>query len=851
MKKRILAFIMTVAVVLGLFAGAQNPMPVYAEKENNLTIGKDGQSEFLLVPGQMTEVHVPVRAVKQFIWEAEFKPVLPAGTPFEILDITVYHDNGYGRTDDKHISTIDGAFVSFFIFTKETAKIGRYDFSLECKDVGRVNNSALPESEFERMLHFTGVIEEELVPAEIVIEKLKVSGDMEPGGEATVSFEVKNAGEIRATGIRLSADFGSGYLVPNYTDYTKKLGDLEQGKSQKVSLKVKVMEHVSQSVVLLPLRIQYKDIDGVEYEADDNNILYLNVDLPDPEEEKNNLGTLLIYDVKQSPAKPKAGEKVSLTFTMENTGERAYTDTKLYFKYNAGTGFEPVSAEAYQQVGIIKAGEKKSVTAQVIAGKDMAGGMNTLDMSYTYKNYNKEEMSGSTTFYVLNVQEKPAPTPTPTPTPEVKIEHGTMLIQDVKQSPSKPKPGEKVTLTFNMENTGEGNYTETKLYMDYVPGTGFEPVKAEPYQYVGTIKAGQKKSVTVQVIAGKEMEAGMNPLGVSYTYKNADKEDVSGSMSLYVLNVQKSEEPKESEGVSRPKLMVTEFSASSEEVKSGEEFDFTFDVFNTHSETAAKNIKVTVTSEMFSVTRGSNSFFIQRIAPEEGEQITINLKASAAAMTGSYPINIQMEYEYDGMPAAEANAGGVEVTETKMLLIKENLRVSVENVMVGGWNTPYVNQTTQLSFSIYNMGKSALNNVYFTVEGDFTVANGSSYYYGTLQSGYPDYVEMDIMPLVAGDATGTLTIHMEDSNADEVTYTADISGYIMEMGGDVWFEDPGFVDPGFDIPTDVPPMDKEVKPIVSLPIFIGVLVIVFLTALFVTRGIRIACYKKKLRKEDE
>lgn len=848
MKKRIVVFITAIIIVLGLCAGAQSPMPVYAEKENNLEIGKGGTSEFVFVPGEVTEVNVPVRAISQIVWEAEFKPVLPEDSPFEILDITVYHNNGVYRSEDKHISTMDGAYVSFFVYTKETAKIGKYSFALECKDVKRIGMS-MPEGEYDHILSFTGIIKEECLPAELVIDKLKVSGEMAPGGEATVSFEVKNTGEIKATGIRLSGDYGSGYLVPNYTDYTKKLGDLKQGESAKVSLKVKVMEHVSQSIVLLPLRIQYKDIDGVEYEADNNNILYLDVDVPNPEEDKLNLGTLLIYDVKQSPEKPKAGEKVSLTFTMENTGERAYTGTKLFLKYNSGTGFEPVTAEAFQSVGIIKAGEKKAVTVQVVAGKDMTGGMNALEMSYTYKNFYKEELSGNTTFYVLNVQEKPAPTPTPTP--EVKIEHGTMLIHDVKQSPAKPKAGEKVTLTFYMENTGEGNYTETKLYMDYVPGAGFEPVKAEPYQYVGTINAGQKKSVTVQVIAGKDMEAGMNPLGVSYTYKNADKEDVSGSMSLYVLNVQKSEESKESEGVSRPKLMVTQFSASSEEVKSGEEFDFTFDVFNTHSETAAKNIKVTVTSEMFSVTRGSNSFFIQRIAPEEGEQITINLKASAAAMTGSYPINIQMEYEYDGMPAAEANAGGVEVTETKMLLIKENLRVSVENVMVGGWNTPYVNQTTQLSFSIYNMGKSALNNVYFTVEGDFTVANGSSYYYGTLQSGYPDYVEMDIMPLVAGDATGTLTIHMEDSNADEVTYTTDISGYIMEMGGDIGFEDPGFVDPGFDIPTDVPPMEKEVKPIVSLPIFIGILVIVFLAALFTTRGIRIACYKKKLRKEEE
>ena len=217
-------------------------------------------------------------------------------------------------------------------------------------------------------------------------------------------------------------------------------------------------------------------------------------------------------------------------------------------------------------------------------------------------------------------------------------------------------------------------------------------------------------------------------------------------------------------------------------------------------------------------------------------------------MTGSYPIDIRMEYEYDGMPVTEANAGGVEVTETKMLLIKENLRVSVENVTVGGWNMPYVNQPTQLSFSVYNMGKSQLNNVYFTVEGDFAVANGSSYYYGTLQAGYPDYVEMDIMPLAAGDVTGMLTIHMEDSNGDEVTYETEITGYVMEdSGGDI-----GWEDPGLDFPVDAPPMEEpQQEPIVSLPIFIAILVVVFLVTFFVTRGIRIACYKKKLRKEEE
>ncbi|MBR2408601.1 MAG: hypothetical protein IKB07_06555 [Lachnospiraceae bacterium] len=718
MKRRIKICIMTALLLLGIAGSTEVGKTAEAATGfSNLEIGEGGSADVILVPGKVTEVTIPIEARQDFIYEAKFEAIVPEDAPFQVEGFDIYQQHLSLRFDDDYISTSSGTMLTFYILTKETAKIGEYEFDLRYEDRTWDGNIIREgDREYSQRITMTAKVEEEKMPAELAINNLKVTGTMKPGGEATVSFEVVNTGEIVAKGVRLSGDYSSGLLIPNYTEYTRKLGDLKQNQSAKVSLKIKVMENVAQSIVLLPLKITYKDIDGESFTADANNILYLNVQLP--EEEK------------------------------------------------------------------------------------------------------KEEV----------------------------FEDGTLLINNVKQSPAKPKAGEKVTLTFDMENTGERDYTETKLYMDYVSNVGFEPVKAEPYQYVGTVKAGQKKSVSVTVIAGKEIPDGMNTLGVSYTYKNGKKEDVSGNVMLYVLNVQAIKE--EVVVPSRPKLMVTDFTVNRDVVKAGEEFDFTFQVYNTHNETAAKNIKITVVSDQFSVTKGSNSFFVQKIAPGESEELVINLKASAAAMTGSYPINIEMEYEYDGMPASEANAGGISVTETKMLLVKENLRVSVENVMVGGWDMPYANQTTQLSFSVYNMGKSALNNVYFTVEGDFMVANGSSYYYGTLQAGYPDYVEMDIIPLVAGEAVGTLTIHMEDSNGDEETYITEISGFIMEMdGGNM-----GFEDPGMDWPTDLPTMGKPVeeKPmIVSLPVYIGILVVVFLLSLFVTRGIRLACYKKKLRREEE
>ena len=710
MKKKGLAILLAIAMIFG-FLGIFGNVSVAEAAKTVLTVGADTPTQIVLIPGQTTQVKIPLRLTEGYVISPKFELVASEGAPIEVGPAEVYQIIGTTYYKDYiTLSPTMDTYVHFAIHTKETAKIGKYELRIKCVDY--LDNSFVSEEGGEPLndVVLSCIVSEELMPAELAISSLSLSGTWEPGGTGRITFTVTNTGEIEAKNVRLSADYSGGLLLPEYTDYTKKLGDMKSKASQRVSLTVKILETVQQRVVQLPIVITYKDSDGASYTADTNNILYLEIELPETDED---------------------------------------------------------------------------------------------------------------------------------------FENGTLLVSNVKQSPAKPKAGEKVSLTFDMENTGEKDYTDTKIYIDYVSGTGFEPVKAEPYQYVGTIKAGQKKTVTVNVIAGKEIDAGMNVLGVKYTYKDGRKEEVPGSVTLYVLDVQKAEE---SAGLSRPKLMVSEFSTNMDVIKSGEEFDFTFKVYNTHSETTAKNIKVTVTSEMFSVTKGSNSFFLSKIAPEDSAEITINLKASAAAMTGSYPVNIQMEYEYDGMPVSESNAGGVTVTETKMLLIKENLRVSVENVAVGGWNTPFANQPTQLSFSIYNMGKSTLNNVYFTVDGDFAVANGSSYYYGTLQAGYPDYVEMDIIPLVAGDATGTLTIHMEDSNGDEVTYVSDLNAYIMEMGGG---ENNWDVP---DIPTDVDPMPEPVeqaKPLVSIPVFAGILVVAFLLSFFVTRGIRIACYKRKLRKEQE
>ena len=548
-----------------------------------------------------------------------------------------------------------------------------------------------------------------------------------------------------------------------------------------------------------------------------------------------------------------AGEVIDMTFTLKNEGELQALNTYVFVDYSS---FSDILIPAYtplnQKVGNIESNKTKECSVSYKVSEEAITQRIKVPVELTFKKANGE-MSENTVYVYLYITGKPEPTATPTPTPTVEPEEKTrLLLNTVKQSPASPKAEQKVTVSFYLENAGNTLVENIKVSPVNLSSAGFEPINSEPYQYIDMIKVGEKKQVTLNLKVGKDIKEGLNTLNVSYSYE-VDGIEQTENVTLYILNVQNGQEQEVE--ISRPKLMVSNFYTDVEEVKAGNIFDFTFDILNTNDSIRAKNIKVTVTgaSNAFSVTAGGNSFFVNEIKPQETAPITINLKASAAVTTGAYPIHIKIEYEYEGMIATASYSGEV-VEEEILLQVKENLRPSVENVYIGSWDTPMLNQPTMLSFEFYNMGKSTLNNTYITIEGDFTLSNGSnSYYIGNIAAGMPEYIEFEVVPIVEGDAVGKMIIHMEDSNGDEVTMEKEFTTFVM---GEASWEDPGLMDPGYVDPGFEDPSDQTIQNVVFSPglflwqfllIQVGIMVIVIPA----TRAIYLSIYKRKIKKEDE
>lgn len=530
------------------------------------------------------------------------------------------------------------------------------------------------------------------------------------------------------------------------------------------------------------------------------------------------------------PKKITAGDEFVVNFNLKNEGQLSAKSTTVTVDGLTSDGIIPRYTKSSINLGDIveNNGSKVSLPLMIAAGAET--GYRSLTVKVSYSDNDGTGYTLEIPLF-LNVIGKEG-------TSEVEPD---LLITDVNQSVSSPLAGGNVTLTFFLENRSNRDVKEIKITPTNLTNANFSPVDSAPYQYIEVLGAGVRKKVTMKLKVSKDVAEGLNEVDINYTYKD-DSNKLYGPIAakLFVLNVSNPED----EG-STPKLIISEFDTSSENLKAGDTFDFNFDVTNTNNRYSAKNIKVTLSSEdnVFSVTKGSNSFYIPAISSGQTVHNTMNLKIKSDSVTKAYPIEIKFEYEYDDMPKATDGtiSSGVTVTEVINLQVMENARPVVSNIMFGYGELPTVNTPTSLNFEFYNLGKSVLSNVTAKIESNDFMSSSTMLFIGNVEAGSGDIFEMEVTPMIEGMGTGNLIISYEDSNGDTIEVPTSFETMINPMPVFNPEEDMGMM-------PDIP-MAKEA--IINTPLFIVILVVLFLIAIPIGRKATIELYKMKLRKKEE
>ncbi len=818
--RKICTAILTLALILSNIIG--NVIIADAETYSNkaTAVNFDGKVDDIEgVPGETVHAKLPVRAVNGYIDD----PIIRVKTddlPFTVSNITYTVDGN----KPAGISQYDTTFIEFDVKVKESAKINRYklqvsvEFTAEDKDDDSLDSFTLdlPTAYL--------VINKEKEPAQLTVDNIEFK-DAIIGKDTKLSFMIKNEGEITAHNAYFSIDgYDAAGIIPKYSKLKQSVdddGDLPAEASCYVELPVSIATTATAGTKKLIVKMEYKNEEG---ETGENSVeIYLNI--------KNDSMAPKIEVVSTKYASElKAGDSFNLVATLRNTGEKKADEIEVSVGGLGTSSFLPGYTTKTIAVKDLKFNNKIDVKIPLIVSHDATAGLKEVPLTITYKDDAGVELTTTSTLYLevvsadgVDADGKP-----------------NIVVSNVSQNPAQPNAGARMDVSFDLENKSKINIKEIKVSIVSAEGASFTPMNSEPYQYIDKLDGLKKKRITIPLSVSENAPEGTNSLNLKLDYKVANGKTQSDTATLFIQNVQNS-----GIGSSKPKLIISNFSTDNEELRAGNTFNFNFDIKNTHSSVDARNIKVTVSQadNVFSVTKGSNTFYITEIPAGETVQNTLELRVKADATTKAYPLEITMEYEYEGAePNPQTGEIGETAKETINLQAVENSRPVVDNVVVGSWDAPVVNQPTALTFEFYNMGKSTLNNVHATVEGDYSLSTGNMYFIGNVEAGSQEYAELEVIPTIEGQAKGTLVVTFEDSNGDEVTIKKEFEGmiqgeFVPENGGDMG--------------GDIPVVDTAKHPILPVWAFVLLQIAILVIITPVTRKVKLGLYRRKLRKQEE
>lgn len=800
--------ILTVLLVLTvLFSGLTGKTSEVLAEENSVIITEE--TDAIIIPGETSHVSIPIRAAYSNIINPTIKAEAASDAPFT-LGLPTMHVSGSKTVS---LSTLSGTYLELDVTTRATAAINDYPvtFTFTYRDYSENEDKSVS---LKALLK----VREEKIPAQLSASAVVIT-DPAIGSDTNLTFTVKNEGGLLAKNVYVKMNLGDS-IIERYTTKNIYIGDIPMGSSNLITLPITILEGATIGRKTLSAEFTYKT------EYGDTKTSTYNIYVILKEDETRPMIGITKVTVKDGL---KAGEDFNLGLTLENQGSELAKNVEIAID-SASLTKDGILKDYYTD-GIsaydIKSEKTKAVKVPLTVSKYATSGLKELKVNITYTNQSGVSYTQTDMVYVDVSSANAAGNP-------------NLIISDVKQSPAQPVAGERMEVSFYLENKSKVDIEELKVAVQDLTQATFIPVLSEPYQYFEKLEAGSKTKITIPLMVSDSIAEGLNNLVVKYTYSGGE-----GTATIPIKDVQN-----EIGSSSKPKLIVSKYVSDVEQLRAGSTFLFTFDIYNTHSSIAAKNITVTLTQadNVFTPTQGSNSFFINKIAAGETVQNTIELKVKSDATTKAYPLKLTIEYEYDGIePNPETGEVGLTKVEELNLQAVENARPVADNISVYSWEgNVTMGNTATLAFEFYNMGKSVLNNVIATVEGDFAKADGSMYFIGNVEAGSSSYVEFDVIPNMEGLAHGVLKITYEDSNGDEIEFSKDFESEIMPAMS----MDPGVVDGGSSEVFN-PELMQGKKAIVPIWLFIVIQIVIFAAFVPITRKTIISVYKANLRKKNQ
>ena len=185
-----------------------------------------------------------------------------------------------------------------------------------------------------------------------------------------------------------------------------------------------------------------------------------------------------------------------------------------------------------------------------------------------------------------------------------------------------------------------------------------------------------------------------------------------------------------------PRVIVTGFDTEPGDVKAGTNFKLVVHLKNTSKRTAVSNMlfdfqapaagtDAAAEAPAFLPVSGSSTVYLENIAAGGTKDISIELNARADLVQKPYSISLDMKYE-------DGNAAQYESGSSLAIPVKQEARFEFSRIQASP-DTVAVGEESNITCSLYNLGRVKMYNVKARFEGD--AIEGQEQFIGNLDSG--------------------------------------------------------------------------------------------------------------------
>ncbi|MBQ6860781.1 MAG: hypothetical protein IJO08_03965 [Clostridia bacterium] len=524
----------------------------------------------------------------------------------------------------------------------------------------------------------------------------------------------------------------------------------------------------------------------------------------------------IIFNKQEKIPTVAAGEILNLSIDYKNDSDYAANDIKITPSFDDVPLVYEIPVE-YESPKSLRANASRTASFSFKIKDDAKIGVYGIKFKVEYQNNSDANFSRERIVYFKVDKEK------------VKT---LVTINNIITEPANVIAGERFVLKFNVNNIGDIPMKGTYLKLSGLGTDTFMPVDGNELVYIGDVESKSSITQNFEMIASKDITKGNHTLGLDITYNNLENEEITEKKTVYILDVLSEKIEESTSG--KPKIIIESYATMPNSIVAGSKFTFNFNFKNTSKEKSINNMKITISSDdgAFMIANGSNTFYIEHMAPGEIATRGIDLNVKQDLTSKSYPIDISFDYE-------DSKANSHQALEVINIPVVEYSNLVINSVFA---NQAILGSETGLSFDYINMGKAKVSNLTASVEGDYTAAQSINYI-GNLEAGNSDYYDIQVIPSKEGENRGILVLTFEDSSGKKVEVKKDFIGYAMTpmndpMPGDIGMYDPGMMEPV-----------EPVKEPLSAWAIAGIGFASFLVSFIITKTITVKIVRKKL--EDE